>query len=104
MNSSALKAENERLHFLFPSSQLELPFTPWFELNDLQIYFTQVIPKFSIQAHIFKDTATLEVFPLLATSFCQLVAEQNINKLSVQCQRKKSMEKKGKTNEEQKAE
>ena len=41
MNSSALKAENERLHFLLPSSQLELPFTPQLELNDLQIYFTR---------------------------------------------------------------
>lgn len=48
MNSSALKAENERLHFLFPSSQLELPFTPWREPNDLQIYFTRVILRCSI--------------------------------------------------------
>lgn len=48
MNSSALKAENERLHFLFPSSQLELPFTPWLEPNNLQIYFTCVILRCSI--------------------------------------------------------
>lgn len=74
MNSSALKAENERLHFLYPSSQLELPFTPRLELNDLQIYFTHVIQRLSILSiygHIFKDTATSgELFPLFATSSC----------------------------------
>lgn len=74
MNSSALKAENERLPFLFPSSQLELPFTPQLELHDLQIYFTHVVPRLSILSiygYIFKDTATSrELFPLFATSSC----------------------------------